>query len=331
MSWQLCVTLGITCGFASSLIVYAIDLQEKAWRWQTASVILPLMCLLSLTAVCPESPRFLLKRGKYAEAYESLCQLRETSLQAARDLIYINAQIQVESTLLPKKKKSEELRHASIPGQFTLQERVQKLSYWTRLTQIFINKRTWRAQQAASIVMIAQQLCGINAIIGYSSNILAFQGANFGPNVPYWLNFGIGLTNFIFTLPAYRYIDSKGRRFLLLAMYPLMTLTMLAAALSWMHPNVDARAGLVITFIFLFVMAYSVGQGPGKSIDNQALRIEQKADRASCVHICLRSISIGIPRDRLWILGCCQFGRFRYVIQSFACMEADNRRQAFSH
>lgn len=311
MSWQLCVTLGITCGFASSLIVYAIGLEAEAWRWQTASVILPLISLLSLTAVCPESPRYLLKKGEYAQAYESLCRLRETPLQAARDLIYINAQIQVESTLLPRKTKGGELRRASILGQFTLQEKVQKLSYWTRLTQIFINKRTWRAQQAASIVMIAQQLCGINAIVGYSSNILAFKGAKLGSSVPYWLNFGIGLANFIFTLPAYRYVDSKGRRFLLLTMYPLMTLTMLAAALSWMHPNPDGRAGLVITFIFLFVMAYSVGQGPGKSQETRNIRLKRSADPASRFHIRIGSLSLSIPRDCLWILSLRKSGRFR--------------------
>lgn len=265
MSWQLFVAAGIASGFLSSLIVYAVDIKYDAWRWQTASIILPLMCLLTITAVCPESPRFLLKQGRYAAAYESLRQLRQTPLQAARDLIYINAQIQVESTLLPNISRHDLSCSDSISGQFVLQAKVRKLSYWTRLTQIFLNKRTRRALQAACIVMTAQQLCGINTLVGYSSDILGSEGGGFGGIAPYCLNLAIGVANFVFTLPAYRFIDSKGRRFLLLIMYPFMILSMLGAALSWLQPSESVRAGLVITFMLLFVMAYSVGQGPGKN------------------------------------------------------------------
>ncbi|KAK5080924.1 hypothetical protein LTR05_008240 [Lithohypha guttulata] len=263
MSWQLFVALGIACGFASSLIVFEVGPKEDAWRWQTASIIFPLISLLTLTTTCPESPRYLLKHGKYPEAYKAFCELHETPLQAARDMIYINAQIQVETTLLPKRSSTEGRRRSSQGAvQFVLQDQIQHLSYGTRLAQSFLDKRTRRAQQAASIVMLCQQLCGVNVVIFYSSNILAFKQLNLDGNVPYLLNLGVGLANFLFTFPAYWFIDSKGRRFLLLTTYPFMALTMLAAALSWRHPDEAVRAGLVITFIFLFVMAYSIGQGP---------------------------------------------------------------------
>lgn len=268
MCWQLFVAFGIACGFASSLIVYEIGQKEDAWRWQTASIVFALVSLLTLTGTCPESPRYLLKQGKYAAAYQSLCHLHATPVQAARDLIYINAQIQVETTILPKRssnrsnESSDDLARRPTQAQFALQSRLQRLTYWDRLTSIFLDRRTRRAQQAACIVMITQQLCGINAIIFYSSNILDFKQPNLDGNVPLILNLGIGLANFVFTIPAFLAIDSKGRRFLLLAMYPLMALTMLAAGLSFLDENPTTRAGLVITFIFLFVMAYSLGQGP---------------------------------------------------------------------
>lgn len=268
MCWQLFVALGIACGFASSLIVYEVGPKEDAWRWQTASIVLALISLMTLTATCPESPRYLLKHGNYAAAYQSLCDLHDAPVQAARDLVYINAQIQVETTILPKRSSKKLDTDAESPGrrptqgQFALQSQIQHLTYWDRLTSIFMDGRTRRALQAACIVMITQQLCGINGIIFYSSNILDFKQPNLDGNIPLILNLGIGLANFAFTIPAYLAIDSKGRRFLLLTMYPIMALTMLAAGLSFLEADPTTRAGLVITFIFLFVMAYSVGQGP---------------------------------------------------------------------
>ena len=36
--------------------------------------------------LCPESPRWLMMKGRYSQAFDSLRRLRQTDLQAARDL-----------------------------------------------------------------------------------------------------------------------------------------------------------------------------------------------------------------------------------------------------
>ena len=41
---------------------------------------------MSQVFFCPESPRWLMGKGRYDKAYESLLRLRHTPLQAARDL-----------------------------------------------------------------------------------------------------------------------------------------------------------------------------------------------------------------------------------------------------
>ena len=41
---------------------------------------------MSQVYFCPESPRWLIQRGKYDKAYESLARLRNHPIQAARDL-----------------------------------------------------------------------------------------------------------------------------------------------------------------------------------------------------------------------------------------------------
>jgi len=287
MSWQLFVALGVACGFLAALIVQEIGLGDSAWRWQTASVILALGPMLALTPVISESPRYLMKKNRMAEAFRTLCTLRETPLQAARDLIYINAQMQAEIILLPAPPadpesydhRQEMQQHRDDSGSevktepvsdgkylVALQERLKRVNYWTRLGQIFRNKRTRRGTGAASLVMLAQQLCGINVLLFYSSNILHFlRGKDLTDDVPYWLNFGVGLVNFVGTFPAFFGIDSKGRRFLLLTTYPIMALSMMAIAVSFECRTREVAAVLVIVFIFIFVSAYAMGQGPGKN------------------------------------------------------------------
>jgi hypothetical protein len=75
----LILDISIFLGFSSNLVVSRIG--PLGWRFQTAAAFLPAIVLLSLIFICPESPRFLLKRGRYREAYRSLLQLREIPLQ----------------------------------------------------------------------------------------------------------------------------------------------------------------------------------------------------------------------------------------------------------
>jgi hypothetical protein len=57
----------------------------------------------------PESPRWLLKKGRYQDAFASFCALRETPLQAAAELFYANAQIQAEIKLLGRKARHRDV------------------------------------------------------------------------------------------------------------------------------------------------------------------------------------------------------------------------------
>ncbi|KAF2833031.1 MFS general substrate transporter [Ophiobolus disseminans] len=104
MNWQLFDAFGIFLGFAANLIVSQTG--DNRWRYEVASVILPTIVLLSLVWTIPESPRWLLKKGRYQEAFASFSALRETPLQAGAELFYANAQIQAEIALLRRKVRS---------------------------------------------------------------------------------------------------------------------------------------------------------------------------------------------------------------------------------
>lgn len=165
---------------------------------------------------------------------------------------------------------------------------VEKTHYWTRILQLFRNGRTRRATVAASVVMLGQQLCGVYVSSSPSvpgaflqqtnskaSNVLQFYSTVFFRDVnqpspkaakinALWLSWGLGLANFLFTIPAYWGIDTLGRRFLLLATYPGMIISMFGASMSFLGGTDDERNVRVGVFMFLFILFYSLGQGPGK-------------------------------------------------------------------
>jgi len=75
-----------------------------------------------------------MKKGRYAAAYGSLLRLRNTPLQAARDLYYVHAQLVEESAI------------------------VGKTSFARRVVELFTIPRIRRATLASWVAMLAQQM-----------------------------------------------------------------------------------------------------------------------------------------------------------------------------
>lgn len=221
--------------FCANLAVYQVG--PIAWRLQLGSAFIPAVPLLVGIYFCPESPRWLLKKGRYQAAYKSLLRLRNTPLQAARDLYYINAQLVEETSIIGKS------------------------NYVTRFIQLFTIPRVRRATVASGVVMLAQQMCGINIIAFYSSTVFA-QVPGSSHSTALWASFGFGLINWIFAFPAVWTIDSFGRRNLLLFTFPNMAWTLLVAGCAFLIPSTEAQLGVAATFIYLFAAFYSPGEGP---------------------------------------------------------------------
>ncbi|OCL08590.1 hypothetical protein AOQ84DRAFT_221733 [Glonium stellatum] len=235
MSWQLWTAFGIFLGFCANLAVYNVG--KIAWRLQLGSAFIPAVPLVLGIYFCPESPRWYMKKGRYAKAFQSLCRLRNTPLQAARDLYYVHAQL---------------IEEAAIIG---------KSTYLTRFVELFTIPRVRRATLASFTVMIAQQMCGINIIAFYSSTV--FKQAGSDRLHALLASFGFGLVNFVFAFPAVWTIDTFGRRGLLLFTFPNMAWTLLATGLCFLIPEGSkAHLGLIATFIYLFAAFYSPGEGP---------------------------------------------------------------------
>ena len=235
MSWQMWTAFGIFLGFCANLAV--INCGAITWRLQLGSAFIPAVPLVVGIYFCPESPRWYIKKGRYSDAFTSLRRLRNTPLQAARDLYYIHAQIVEESAII---------------GQS---------NYMTRFVELFTIPRVRRATLASWVVMLAQQMCGINIIAFYSSTIFQQAGAtNIAALLASW---GFGLVNFVFAWPAIWTIDTYGRRTLLLFTFPNMAWTLLAAGFCFKIPqHSSAHLGLIALFVFVFAAFYSPGEGP---------------------------------------------------------------------
>ncbi|KAE8136097.1 hypothetical protein BDV38DRAFT_272369 [Aspergillus pseudotamarii] len=239
---------GVFVGFACDWIV------DRQWRVLLGTASIPALILLFLVFLCPESPRFLIRRGDYTGAFVSLRQLRGTDIQAARDLYYIHSQLQVETEMFDGE------RPQNWYNQEIYQERVRKTGFLKRLGILFSHPRNQRACVAAFLVMASQQLCGVSHS-SLTSSILTFD-SRLPANVV-WLNFGFGLANFLFTIPAYRYIDWRGRRLLLLISLAGMFLSLLVIGFFFRIEADKVKLALVSTFtIGFFTFFYGIGAGP---------------------------------------------------------------------
>jgi hypothetical protein len=185
-----------------------------------------------------------MQKKKYHDAYRSFLRLRKSPVQAARDLYYAHVLLRQEEVLI------EESGVAT------------NANFFTRFIELFTIPRVRRATQASGIVMIAQQMCGINIIAFYSSTI--FEEAGASATNALLASWGFGLINFIFAWPAVFTIDTYGRRTLLLFTFPNMCWTLLAAGFCFYIPAAKktARLGAIAFFIYLFDAFYSPGEGP---------------------------------------------------------------------
>lgn len=256
-SWQTGTGLGIAASGAISLI------KSDSWRFQLFSSFIPAIALLFLVFVGSESPRWLIKKQRYCKAYSNLLRLRENSLLAARDLIFIWAQLQVETTLFMRTPKDV----INLPNQIPYLDRkiykreISPLGYARRITQLFTIPRARRATLAASLVMLAQQMTGINVFAFLASTTLEYgQRRGETHTSSLWLFFCFGIVNFLSSLIAYLYIDIKGRRWLLMLSLALIFPFLLITALSFSAHD-PPKHRLVEAFLVLYTIAYSPGAG----------------------------------------------------------------------
>lgn len=144
---------GIFLGFVCALLANALITKNgwvttESWRVMLATASIPPTVLLILVFISPESPRFLIRTGKYSDACKSLLALRGAEILASRDLYSIHHQLEREEHL-----NVDRFKHRGI---------MKQMGYLKRTWNLFANPRNRRTCQSAFLVMMTQQLCGVS-------------------------------------------------------------------------------------------------------------------------------------------------------------------------
>lgn len=151
---------------------------RTGWRWMLGSETLPAALFLGMVAFIPESPRWLVLRGRREEARALL-----------------------EGAAGPEKAERElrAIAEAAAAGE-------------GRFAELF-EPRYRRPLSIALSLAVFCQLSGINAIMYYAPTV--FRTAGSSTDAAFASTVWVGLVNLVFTFVAIRYVDRAGRRALL--------------------------------------------------------------------------------------------------------------------
>lgn len=223
---QLMITVGILLAF----VVNALLAESGAWRWMLGIALVPSLVLLVGMYFMPETPRWLVSRGRDSDARDVL--MRSRSEREAEDEI-------------------REIKEVEREEEGGLSELTAS---WVRPALI-----------VAIGLAVFQQIIGINTIIYYAPTTLTNVG--YGNAAAIYANLIIGAINVLMTLVAIRLIDRAGRKPLLLGGLVGMTTSLVVLGLSTLllsEPSSPTDTVAVITLLCLagFIISFAITWGP---------------------------------------------------------------------
>ena len=132
MMWQMWTAFGIMLGYVADLALFKVPdkpgITGLNWRLMLSSVPIcvhysayihtniqikagiPALFLMAQVFFCPESPRWLMSKGRYEDAFKSLERLRRHPVQAARDLYCPSCSLLVVQPLIVRQTSTSSSR-----------------------------------------------------------------------------------------------------------------------------------------------------------------------------------------------------------------------------
>jgi SP family galactose:H+ symporter-like MFS transporter len=223
-SYQLMITIGILVAFLSDTAFSA----SGAWRWMLGIIAVPGVLFLLGVFVLPDSPRWLVLRGRAAEAEQVLLKLRGNADAVKRELAEI-----AESN------------------------QTQQLG-WHLFQQ---NSNFRRSVGLGVLLQIMQQLTGMNVVMYYAPRIFGQMGYATGAQM--WFTAIVGLTNVLATLIALGLVDRWGRRPILFVGFAVMAVG-LGAVGALLNAGAAAQGTqlFAVGMLLVFIVGFAMSAGP---------------------------------------------------------------------
>jgi facilitated trehalose transporter len=187
--------------------------------------------MLTLIALLPESPAWLLTKGREEDAKRSL-----TWLRGGKDVMDELSRIQ-------------ENIHRSATTSSSPVKSLRSLLKRPVLAPLFISMS----------LMFFQQWCGVNAVIFYTVTIFSEAGSSIEKNLA---TIVVGIVQFFATFISIFLVDKAGRRILLLTSGVIMTASLAAVGAFFYMKSQNEHYGLEflpLLGLVVFMIGYSIG------------------------------------------------------------------------
>jgi len=233
---QWMITIGILAAYVIAVIVLSIAPGAATtvdWRILLGIGFIPAIVSLLMRARMPESPRWLLERGKEEKAIKAFQTL---GLEATPEQVHAEA----------SHVRTETLR---LSGQ----------TRWTPPVK--------RALVIVCVFFILQQITGINVAFYYGPHLLTPYFTHPGTTAVQAEIFGViaagilAVVNVIATYFAFRFIDSVGRRRLAIGAYIGMAVFLVVGAYGASFLHGVAQLVVVMVGFALFISCFAIGIG----------------------------------------------------------------------
>lgn len=243
---QIMIISGLTAAFvvnfylsaAAGSSTEALWFDIAAWRWMYLMQAVPAAVFFAALFFIPESPRYLVSKGRDAEAGAVLSRL--LGLQVAETKL-----VEIRATF--------------------------STDHNPRLSDIFdpVTKRVRPVVWAGLLLAVFQQLVGINVIFYYGATL--WQLAGFTENDSLLINIVSGAVSIAACFIAVAFVDRIGRKPLLLIGSIGMAVTLFALVYAFGHGDLDAAGKLhlsadlgtmAVIAANLYVIFFNLSWGP---------------------------------------------------------------------
>ena len=244
---QLNIVIGISVAYFSNYLILSLGqsdlvwaqtlrLEEWNWRWMLGVEALPAVFYFFALFTVPESPRWLVMRGRDEKAL-TIMEKVSGQEEAAKELVAVRSSLRREAGA-----KQAPLRELFQPAM--------------RLVMTI-----------GISVAILQQITGINSVFFYAPMI--FEQSGIGTDAAFMQAVFVGIVNLVFTVVAILLIDKLGRRPLLgfglaviAACMMLLAYGFGSATYSEAGELLEINSNLILIGILGFVAGFALSLGP---------------------------------------------------------------------